>query len=314
MRISVQFHRPEFLKSDNNPNLKDCFRKEKDNPVDVSNNVARRAQVLKQQSRASRYRLLGELVTISRNSAEMTKLAKAIRVPPAPGEVPQLNENAWATLSDFDAKRRAGNNFGNMPNEKILQEINRVATEKEHPCCKDAELLLEIMTRPIDESAPSLEGYLSELVSTQVKETIGQDFETTPKLDFTKADDIVTFVRTFNGIMQGVSLNSQDYASIGRTLLVKGAIHLAESAGEPASATGTSDNSENDSLSARLQKVTFCFPTVPSEGKHKLELNDFNMNFNYEIMDFDPNPLEERFGNQLYLDPASFKAQVEPIS
>ena len=156
MRISVQFHRPEILKSDSHPTLKAMFHKNKDDPVESNNNAALRTQALKQQSRSSRKRLFGNLVTISRNSTEMTSLVKAMLVPLPSNEKPLLSKEEWATLQDFDAKRRAGQISGNMPSEKVLHEVNRTAMDKDHACHEYAELLLDIMTRPIDENTPPL--------------------------------------------------------------------------------------------------------------------------------------------------------------
>lgn len=278
---SVQFHRPEFLKSDKHPTLKKIFHKAKDDPIDAVNSTstAVRMQALKQQSRASRERLLGKLVTISRNSPAMTELTEAILVPSPLGEAPQLNEKAWATLHDFDAKRIAGQILGNMPSENILQEVNRVAMDKDHPCHKDAELLIDIMTRPIDVNPSSLEQYLSRKVKDL--DEILRDMEILPDPDPV----------TFNSIQPYLVCYTQDYNSIGRTLLFKGATSLI---GIPSAPTDTAealtpmhiDRQKPDTAKAlekkhldrqeRLQRTIFSFPTHPAGGDAKLTLSDFN--------------------------------------
>lgn len=189
----------------------------------------------------------------------MTSLAKAILTPMSAGDVPQLNEKAWATLHDFDAKRRAGQILGNMPDEKMLQEVGRIATDNDHPCREDAELLLDIMNRPINENT-SLEHYLSQ----KVADSLYLNMEIEPDPDF----------RTFNSILPGLVLNTQDYNSIGRTLLFKGATHLI---GIPGAPTDKADTLKENHLDrqGRLQRAIFHFPTQPAEGEAKLILEDF---------------------------------------
>ncbi len=299
-----QFHRPELVKP--------LFSKPKDAPVDPSDSNAVQDQVLHRMGQGNRRRILGTLVTATRQEGlfpEMRDLAESMLATPAAGEVPQPNELAWPIISRFDKQRRIENkNCAAMLGNKTFQRIRKIASDANHPCQADAKLLRDIMTRPLGKDAPTLHGYLSEMVSEQVKSTIGNDFDTAPALDFKTREGRLTFVRTFNGIMQGLSLNSQDYASsAGRTLILKGAISLTEEMGEPSKSVGTADTPQvNEPLSVHLQKAAFCFPAEPMDNKPKLMLQDFDTDFNPEIMDMDPNPLEEKFGRDFYLDIKSY--------
>jgi len=194
---------------------------------------------------------------------------------------------------------------------ETFQRARSIAADPTHPRHADAQLLSDIMTRPLGENPPSLESYLSGLVSMQVRKTmepINKDFDTTPECDFTTREGVFTFVRTFNGVMHGVALNSQDYTSTGRALILKGATHLSAWIDPPlANPAGTTDTSEYDSLATRLQDATFCFPTVPAEGSTKLKLIDFNTEFDFETMEMELNPLEQKFGRQIYLDGNSYQ-------
>lgn len=303
MKIQLQFHRPEILKP--------FIPKTKDAPVDATDPMVNKDRELHAIRRGNRHRVLGEWVTRTRQTGQdplIHELVEKMLTPPAAGELPEFKEEAWTTICDFDARRQGQENCATMLGDKTFQRVRTIAADTEHPCRFDAQLLIDIMTRPLGENPPSLEGYLSGLVSMQVQKTIGENFNTTPECDFTTREGIVTFVRTFNGLMQGVALNSQDYTSIGRTLILKGATHLSAWTDPPlAKPGGTTNTSANDSLAKRLQQATFCFPTVPAEGSSTLELNDFDAVFNFETMEMDPNPLEQQFGMQFYLDADSYQ-------
>lgn len=256
--------------------------------------------------RGNRHRVLGKWVTRTRQTGQdprIRDLVQGMLAAPSAGAVPEFKEETWATIRDFDARRQRNENCATIMGNKTFQQVRNIAADPAHPRHADAQLLADIMTRPLGENPEPLERYLSGLVSKQVRETIGQDFDTSPECDVTTREGIVTFVRTFNGIMQGVALNSQDYTAAGRALILQGAMHLsAWSDPPPAKPDGNMETPPNDALATRLRQATFCFPTEPAEGRGKLGLNDFDTGFNFTTMEMDPNPLEKRYGMEFYLD------------
>lgn len=242
--------------------------------------------------RGNRHRVLGKWVTRTRQTGQdprIRDLVQGMLAAPAAGAVPEFKEETWATIRDFDARRQRNENCATIVGNKTFQQVRNIAADPEHPRHADAQLLADIMTRPLGENPEPLESYLSGLVSKQVRKTINEAFDTDPERDFTTPEGIQTFVNTFNGIMQGVALNSQDYTAAGRALILEGAVHLAARGDSPpAKPDEGTEMSPNDALATRLRQATFCFPCG------KLQLNDFNTR--------GPDPLEKQYGMGVYLN------------
>jgi hypothetical protein len=62
--IQIEFHRPEFLKSDDRPTLKTVFHRKKDSLGD-ENGINALRKALRQQGQGNRHRLLGKMVIMS---------------------------------------------------------------------------------------------------------------------------------------------------------------------------------------------------------------------------------------------------------
>ncbi|HEX7636555.1 MAG TPA: YopJ family acetyltransferase [Noviherbaspirillum sp.] len=106
--FQVQFHRPKFLKSGDNPALKKVFQKEKDKPQPDANNRVLQDQALGQQDKAIRHRLFGGLVIWKKNntsqssSSSLPDIASASESK-APKELQRkIDEVDYKKLAEFD--------------------------------------------------------------------------------------------------------------------------------------------------------------------------------------------------------------------
>lgn len=244
--------------------------------------------------------------------ASIAELIQELLSLPDNAEKPVLNQAIWRTVLDVDTQRCAANDGAPVPGSPALEHMASHAGQTRHPRHADAALLQQVLTRPIGAGTPALKAFLARLVTKQIQATIGKDFDTAPICDFTSREGVLTFVRTFNGIMQGAALNSQDYASLGRTLMFAGAKHLAdELALQDVDADRIAKAAGDDSpLAARLQLALFCFPTSPAGASHPLTLQDFDPDIDYSTGEMAPDPLErlcEKDGALgIYADPKDY--------
>jgi hypothetical protein len=323
----MQLHRPDFIKP-----LRPL---PKDNPVDPANHLDVQDRALHRMGQENRRRILGSLLTATRKGVqlpEMRDLAERMLVAPVAGEAPQPDEAAWDVVCRFDEMHRSGQQNGAaLLGDETFQRVRQAAADPAHPCHADACLLSDIMTRPAGSDAPSLQDYLSGVVDKQVKAmtddnaVYGRNFDLSPRPDFSTREGCITFVRTWNGVLTGLSLHAQDYASpLARTMLLKGTLPLLEAMGEPkelsapdqartADKAGAMDapepgsaNQKLEPLADRLKKAVFCFPALPAENTEKLTLQDFNTDFDMETMEMEPNPLEKKFGREFTAETESY--------
>lgn len=204
-------------------------------------------------------KLMQEKSNLQDSQANMLALVQDALVAPSPGEQQQLLEHAWSTVHCFDAQRLAAGEGANSLHH--FPELEKAAADTTHPSHQDAVLLKAIMTRPLGQSALSLEKYLAD----RVEEGLKIFMEIPPNPDSS----------TFNSVLPGLTMSTLDYNSVGRTLLFKGATHLV---GIPSAPTNTDDQLSKAHVDrkASLRTTVFHFPKQPADGVKQLELLDFN--------------------------------------
>jgi hypothetical protein len=255
MRIhGLQIHRPAFLKpflhkpKDDLPQSNTGFFVGNYGPDQEhhGDDVARTA-ALKYQSRASRQRFLFGLLTAPNHSEDMTQLLMQALTPDRTGQPPAIDTKFWVMSTNFDANRSTPSMVrGNIPSEASLELARETARNPGHPCCKDAQLVLDFMTRPVGPDDPDAYQYLA----TKVHSLLG--------LEFSEEELKQAEPRTFNSILPSLVVGTQDYGSMGRNLLLLGALQMVDS----------------DTLSAPLQKAMMHFPQNPAS--QRLTLQDFS--------------------------------------
>ncbi len=299
MRAANTVQRAKITKSEESPKSNEASQKPKEDFINESNITGLEALTLKQRNRGNNATFAVQAQD-SVNSAEaatlqaidavespvqkarqlrrdLTGLIEAALIPLPVGVVPQLNEKQWSTVYQFDTARRAGHLPQDFPGNEILENIHGIAMDLEHPCHEDAQLLVDVMTRPVDADTPSLEHFLSHKLQRSLEELLSpHELSIPPDPDS----------RTFNGIQAGILLGTVDYNSVGRTLLLKGAMQLIgiPSAPTDTARTMTADHRDRE---GRLERCIFSFAKEPVKGQTKLSLSDFN------VMT-EPDPLDDR--------------------
>lgn len=224
----------------------------------------------------------------------MAQVVDHLLTTPSTDESPRIMPDIWPAVHNFDTGRQRGEPADAL-DTPALARLAQAAAMPEHPRHADASLLHHLLIRPIDADAKPLKPYLAALVGQQLRNVIGEKFDTAPQCAFSSREGVLTFVRTVNGILQGASLASQDYTCAGRTLMLEGARQLADALAnqdtDPQRLAALKD--ANSPLAQRLQQALFCFPTVTADSPAKIELNHFDPGFDFATGEMAPDPLEK---------------------